>query len=225
MSEHTEHDDAGIGRRRMLKGVAGAGVVAAVVARPSVAQASPGSFTETVTVTDSGETATLYPLALLMQEGGKTYPGAVYSYSGLGIGTGSTSTSTPKTALTLDGLAFGDGSSAPKTTVTTNGLTRSGVSSKTSNYTLALADAGLIIELDHATAITLTVPSNASVAFAVGTRIDLVQAGEGITTVVEAGGVDVRSAATLTLGGKWSGASLYKRATDEWVLVGDLAVV
>lgn len=90
-------------------------------------------------------------------------------------------------------------------------------------YTLALADAGKAVTLSNAAAITLTIPTNASVAFPVDTRIDLIQYGAGQVTVGGAG-VTIRSSGSkLKLTGQYSGATLWKRDTDEWVLIGDIA--
>lgn len=90
-------------------------------------------------------------------------------------------------------------------------------------YTLALSDAGKVVELNNAAAITLTVPTNATVAFPIGTVIELWQQGAGQVTVAGAAGVTIRSTeAKLKLYGQYAAASLRKRATDEWVLVGDL---
>lgn len=90
-------------------------------------------------------------------------------------------------------------------------------------YTLVLADAGALITLSNVSAITLTVPLNSSVAFAVGTHIDMVQTGAGQVTVAGAGGVTVNSTPTLKFRAQYSGASLVKTATDTWLLLGDLA--
>jgi hypothetical protein len=91
------------------------------------------------------------------------------------------------------------------------------------SYTLALADAGKLITLNNAAAITLTIPTNTAVAFPVGTRIDLVQYGAGQVTV-GGSGVTIRSSGSkLKLAGQYSGATLWKRGTNEWVLIGDIA--
>jgi hypothetical protein len=91
-------------------------------------------------------------------------------------------------------------------------------------YTLVLADAGTAVEFTSASAITLTVPPNSSVAFPVGTVIELLQYGTGTLTVAAAGGVAIRSANNLlSARTQYSTLSLRKRATNEWVLAGDLA--
>jgi hypothetical protein len=93
---------------------------------------------------------------------------------------------------------------------------------QTASYTLVLADGGKTVEMNVGTANDLTVPPNSSVAFPVGTVIEICQVGAGQTTVVAGSGVDVRSPETLVLAGQWSTVSLRKRATDEWVLAGDV---
>jgi len=86
-----------------------------------------------------------------------------------------------------------------------------------------LTDAAKVVEMNVATANTLTVPANASVAFAVGTQILVLQTGAGQTTIAGDSGVTVNSAGGgLTLLGQWSSAVLVKRATDSWVAIGDL---
>jgi hypothetical protein len=90
-------------------------------------------------------------------------------------------------------------------------------------YTLALTDAGKLVELLNAASITLTVPTNASVAFPVGSRIDLLATGAGQVTVAAAGGVTLNSSgAANKLKQTWSAATLIKRATNTWVLIGEL---
>jgi hypothetical protein len=92
------------------------------------------------------------------------------------------------------------------------------------SYTLVLADAGKLVELGKATAQNLTVPSNSSVAFDVGTRIDVLQTGAGQVTVVPGDGAVVINAKTgFKLSGQWAGATLIKRGPDMWVLIGSLS--
>ena len=96
-------------------------------------------------------------------------------------------------------------------------------SAQTASYTLVLSDAGKMVTMTNASANNLTVPPNSSVAFPVNTRIDLIQYGAGQTTVVAGSGVTIFSSGSkLKLTGQYSGASLWKKATDTWVLVGDV---
>ena len=99
---------------------------------------------------------------------------------------------------------------------------RVSIATRTDDFTLAPADACDIVEVNKATAVTVTVPPFLSVPFPVGTRVDIVQVGAGQVTVAAGSGVTVRTSETLLLAGQWAAASLYKRAADEWVLVGNL---
>jgi len=96
-------------------------------------------------------------------------------------------------------------------------------SAQTASYTLVLTDAGKMVTMTNGSANDLTVPPNSSVAFPVNTRIDLIQYGAGQTTVVAGAGVTIYSSGSkLKLTGQYSGASLWKKDTNTWVLVGDL---
>jgi hypothetical protein len=90
-------------------------------------------------------------------------------------------------------------------------------------YTLAATDAGQLVTLANASAITLTVPTNASVPFAIGTQITIAQSGAGQVTVSPAVGVTVSAADTATkLRVQWSAATLIKTNTNNWILIGDI---
>ena len=90
-------------------------------------------------------------------------------------------------------------------------------------YTTVLADGGKLVTLSNASAITLTIPPNSSVAYSVGTKLDFIQIGAGQVTVAGGTGVTVNSTPTLKTRTQHSGASCIKIATDTWQLVGDLA--
>lgn len=95
-------------------------------------------------------------------------------------------------------------------------------------YTLALTDLGALVELNNANPITLTVPAEATVAFSVGDRIDILQTGAGQVTIagatspttVTVNGYD----GGLKLNGQWAAATLIKRATNTWVVIGNITV-
>ena len=88
-------------------------------------------------------------------------------------------------------------------------------------YTLGLTDNGRLVTLSNASAITVTVPTNASVAFATGAIINLQQIGAGQVTVAGDTGVTVNGTGTKTRA-QWSAASLVKTATNTWTLIGDM---
>jgi hypothetical protein len=89
-------------------------------------------------------------------------------------------------------------------------------------YTLVLTDADKIVQGSNASAITLTIPTNASVAFPIGNVVYVEQTGAGQITVVGAGGVTVNNASTAKTRAKYSLLGLIKVATDGWLLYGDM---
>ena len=95
------------------------------------------------------------------------------------------------------------------------------------SYTLVLSDAGKLVTMANAGANTLTVPTNASVAFAVGTIVSVVQKGAGTTSVAGASGVTVNgvSAGSGDMSTQWQAVSLMKIGTDEWIVSGDIGTV
>lgn len=94
---------------------------------------------------------------------------------------------------------------------------------RTSAYTLVLTDANKLVEMNVATANNLTVPPNASVAFPIGTPIDVSQYGAGITTIAAGAGVTIRSANNwYKINAQYAAASLLKIAENEWYLFGNL---
>lgn len=89
------------------------------------------------------------------------------------------------------------------------------------SYTLVLTDVAKVISLTNAAAITLTVPTNASVAFPIGTQILLYQGGAGQVTISSSATIQSQGS-KLKLNGQYSVAGLLKVATDEWVAFGNL---
>ena len=107
--------------------------------------------------------------------------------------------------------------------VTGSVVSQVGINAQTgTTYTTVLADQSKLVTLTNASAITLTIPANSSVAYAVGTKIDFAQLGAGQVTVAGAGGVTVNATPTLKFRDQYSAASCIKTATDTWLLVGDL---
>lgn len=99
------------------------------------------------------------------------------------------------------------------------------IDTKTANYTLVLTDKNKFIEMNLAGANTVSVPTN-SVAFPVGSQIHITQYGAGKTQIVAVtpGTTTIRSAPGTYLRAQYSSATLIKRATEEWYLVGDLSL-
>jgi len=89
-------------------------------------------------------------------------------------------------------------------------------------YTLVLTDQSKLVTLTNAAAITLTIPTNASVAFPIGTQVDLSQDGAWAVTVAGAW-VTINSLdSNKTSNGQWVWLTLMKVWTDSWNLYGNL---
>ena len=90
------------------------------------------------------------------------------------------------------------------------------------------ADEGKTLQFTSASATVLTV--NASSDFTVGARVDIIADGAGELTI-EADGATIKAAETstttgsFTIGGQYSAATLLCVATDEYRLIGNVAVV
>lgn len=112
---------------------------------------------------------------------------------------------------------------ATKEYVDTSGTAYSVNAQTGTSYTLQLSDAGRFITLTNASPITLTVPSEASAAFAVGTRISFAQIGAGQVTVAASGGVSISADPGLKIAAQYGGAELVKLGVDWWLLVGRLS--
>ena len=151
-----------------------------------------------------------------------------------GISTGaavlSVNTETGHVVLTTDDIS--DSAQTSKFAVTGQ-LTKvdehhNGVNTQTSTpYTLVRTDAGKFVEMNVAGANTVTIPTNASVAFPLDTSLDVIQYGAGLTTVSGAAGVTVNG---VTPGGgatagQYFAISLYKRGTNEWIAIGSQGTV
>lgn len=87
---------------------------------------------------------------------------------------------------------------------------------RTTDYTLALSDAGLIVPMDKTGVATLTVPTDAAVAFPVGTVVGVYNMSSDDVTVVGDTGVTVRNAGDVA---QYAEVKLRKRDSNEWVMV------
>lgn len=92
------------------------------------------------------------------------------------------------------------------------------------SYTLKLSDMGKMVECTNASAITLTVPPNSSVAFSTGCVIGVHQGGAGAITITAGSGVTINSAGSLVdTNGQYAEVFLRKVAINTWVLTGNRA--
>jgi len=103
------------------------------------------------------------------------------------------------------------------------------LNAQTATYTVVLGDAYKLVTMSNASANDFQIPTNANVAFPVGTVINVIQIGAGTTTIkaVTSGTTTISSTgATATapeLRVQFSAASCIKVATDTWYVVGDIA--
>lgn len=120
--------------------------------------------------------------------------------------------------LTAAGIIFTDG------TQTKEGVpSRTPIISKTASYTLSsLSERDSMIEVNSTSGTTITIPTNAAVAFPIGASIDISQISSGQVTIVGDSGVTVNATPGLKLRTQWSTATLFKRGIDSWLVYGDL---
>lgn len=87
-------------------------------------------------------------------------------------------------------------------------------------YTLILSDSDKLVSMNNANANVLTIPTNASVAFPIGSNIITLQYGVGITTITGDTGVTVNgvSAGSKALSGQYEAVLMIKIDTNTWVI-------
>jgi hypothetical protein len=96
-------------------------------------------------------------------------------------------------------------------------------------YTLVLADASKLVTCSNAAAIAVSIPTNATTAFATGTIINIQQIGVGQVTVsaTTPGTTIITSTGATSTSPKararYSALSCIKTGTDTWTVVGDLS--
>lgn len=104
-------------------------------------------------------------------------------------------------------------------------VSRQTISSKTANYQLLLADFASVLTVNSSSNLEITVPADSSVAFPIGTKIEIIRMGTGDVSIipVAASGVTIRHKDNYSkISKQYAGAMLVKIAADEWVLIGDL---
>jgi hypothetical protein len=89
------------------------------------------------------------------------------------------------------------------------------------DYTLQISDVAKVIAVNNSSAATITVPTNSSVAFPIGTVINVYAMTANTVTILGDSGVTVRNSGDIL--SQYSEVSLRKRDTDEWVISGSIA--
>jgi hypothetical protein len=102
------------------------------------------------------------------------------------------------------------------------------INAQTASYTAAASDAAAIVTMSVGSSNAFSIPTNASVPFAIGSQITVIQIGAGQTTIsaVTPGTTTVASvggtSASPKLRTQYSSATAIKVATDSWYIVGDI---
>ena len=86
----------------------------------------------------------------------------------------------------------------------------------TASKSFELTDRDKVITCTNTSPITITVPTNSSVALPIGSKIYVYRAGTGTVTLAAAGGVTLNKTGTMNLGEEFY---CRKRADNEWVVV------
>ena len=91
------------------------------------------------------------------------------------------------------------------------------------SYTAVLTDDGKLVTVSNASANTFTIPPNSSVAYGIGTQINIAQLGAGTVTITAGAGVTLNSAgAKLKTDAQYAVATCVKTDTNTWFVVGNL---
>lgn len=150
--------------------------------------------------------------------------------AGTGLSGGGTSGSV---TLSIDTATTADLTTAQTLTnkTLTSPLVNLGINTQTgTTYTPVLGDNGKIVTLNNASAISVTIPTNASVTYPVGAQINfawITGAGQPTITAATPATTTILSTGATSTGPKLrvanSVASCVKLATDTWIVMGDIS--
>ena len=132
-------------------------------------------------------------------------------------------TFTGTVTVAASGIAFTDGTQTKEGVPSRTTITQATGSYNLSTSGLSLRDGMLEVSHTGGTAVDITIPANSTTAYPVGTSIDILRTNTGGVRIVGAAGVTVNATPGAFLRAQWSAATLFKRATDTWVVIGDLA--
>lgn len=97
--------------------------------------------------------------------------------------------------------------------------------SAATTYTLGVSDTGKAIVLSSSSPVTITIPNDSTLEFAIGQTFIIIQNGTGTVSVTTEDVANLNSSVatgTVNLNGQYSVANLIKIDSDEWVIYGDI---
>jgi hypothetical protein len=126
-------------------------------------------------------------------------------------------------AATATSITFSDGTQSKEGVPSQTTITAKTASFGINDGGTSLRDQ--MITCDSTGTITITVPQDGtnSLTYPVGTSIDILRINTGAVTITNSGLANVNATPGKSLRDRWSSATLFKRAANEWVLLGDLS--
>jgi hypothetical protein len=109
-----------------------------------------------------------------------------------------------------------------------SGFQFSNINTQTSNYTTVLGDATQLIVVNSSSAVGLSIPTHANVAYSTGTQLNIINIGTGVVTIfaVTPGTTTVASTGAISASPKlrtqYSQATAIQTSNDTWYVVGDI---
>jgi hypothetical protein len=200
------------------------GLVKTTAGIPSSATAgtdyyAPASQIIPITEGGTGQTTALAAFNTLKQQSTTSYQGTVQLATGAEAITGTD----PNKALTPATFSSAYNAAIPNSLLPYSKIIRTVSAAPSTNYTLVLADQGNIVISNAGSAVTFTIPTNASVAFTGGGQIDFLQNNTGKVTFAGASGVTILSkGSNKSMNGLYSACTLVYAGTNFWWLFGDL---
>ncbi len=147
--------------------------------------------------------------------------------AGTGL-SGGTITSTGTIAIDSTVATLTDTQTLTNKTLTDPKINLAFTADSGASYTAVLTDNGKVVTMDNGSANTFRLPTNASVAFPIGTQINVLQIGAGQTTInaVTSGTTTIQSvgasAAAPKIRARYGAATCLKAGTDLWYVFGDI---